>query len=78
MASGQGVAFCGVSVTEFMLEPPFLSQSLSRVKDLGGDTLGGQCLQCHLASDLALDSLVSTNTWEARKRGLVAVYHTGF
>lgn len=57
MASGQGVAFCGVGVTEFMLEPPFLSQSLSRVKDLCGDTLGEQCLQCHLASDLALDSL---------------------
>lgn len=79
MASGQGVAFC--SVTEFLLEPPFLSQSLNRVKELCGDTLGGPCLQCHLAErscPLLSDPLMSTNTWEARKRGRVAVYHTGF
>lgn len=57
MASGQGVAFCGVGVTEFMLEPPLLSQSLSGVKELCGDTRVGCVFSVTWRSDLALDSL---------------------
>lgn len=77
MDTGTGhTVFCAVGGHFVCWSLLCLSQSLRR--ELFPDALYRQCLQLPSCGGLAVHSLISRNTWEARKRDQAAFYHTRF